>query len=123
MAESTLDKLLRIQSSAPEESSGNQADAGTPTAPAPPLEAARQDSSRASRGAAPYSKQFRIAFDFLQRYTGNPPQTAEDWSSIVEDMTERAQANDNDELLVDLLCAAHAQLERVYFAARSASSS
>ena len=119
MESSTLEKLLRIQSSAPEASS-NQANAGAPTAPAPPPE---QRSSHIGRGASPYSKQFRVAFDFLQQYTENPPRTADDWSSIVDDMTRRARDNDDDEFLLALLCAAHEQLERVYKSGEAARAS
>lgn len=111
MASSTLDRLLRIQSTT-EPTTGSTADAGAPQAPAPPPE--RRGSSHIGRGASPYSKQFRVAFDFLQRYTINPPRSPEAWDAICDDMTELARAGDNDELLMDLLVAAWVQIERVY---------
>lgn len=110
MASSTLEKLLRIQASA-EPTSSSTADAGAPSAPAPPPE---RRSSHTGRGASPYSKQFRAAFDFLQRYTDNPPRTVDDWSAVCDEMTRIANENDNDELLMDLLVAAWVQIERVY---------
>lgn len=115
MASSTLEKLLRIQASA-EPTSSSTADAGAPTAPAPPPE---RRSSHTGRGASPYSKQFRVAFDFLQRYTENPPRTVDDWGTICDDMTQRAQESNNDALLMDLLVAAFEQIERVYKAAEA----
>lgn len=110
MASSTLEKLLRIQASA-EPTSSSTADAGAPTAPAPHPE---RRSSHKGRGASPYSKQFRVAFEFLQRYTENPPRTADDWSAICDDMTKCARDGDDDELLMDLLVAVCDQIERVY---------
>ena len=111
MASSTLDRLLRIQSSA---ETSSTTDAGAPPAPAPPPE---RRSSHTGRGASPYSKQFRVAFDFLQRYTDNPPQTPEAWDVICDEMTKLANESGNDELLMDLLVAAWVQIERVYKAA------
>lgn len=115
MASSTLDRLLRIQSTEPTTS---RADAGAPTAPAPPPEA--RGSVHKGRGSSPYSKQFRIAFDFLQRYTDNPPRSPDDWSAVCDDMTRRANEGDNDPLLIDMLVAAFEQVERVYKATETA---
>ena len=112
MASSTLDRLLRIQSSA--EPTSSTTDAGAPPAPAPLPE---RRSSHTGRGASPYSKQFRVAFDFLQRYTDIPPQTPEAWDVICDEMTKLANESGNDELLMDLLVAAWVQIERVYKAA------
>jgi len=110
MASSTLDKLLRIQAS--EATTGKAAGAGTPQAPAPPP-------ARSGRGASPYGKQFRVVFDFLQRYTDNPPQTPEDWTAICDDLVERANESGNDQFTMDMLTAAWEQIERVYKAAKS----
>lgn len=115
MASSTLDRLLRIQSTEPTTS---RADAGAPTAPAPPPEA--RGSVHKGRGSSPYSKQFRVAFDFLQRYTDNPPRSPDDWSAVCDDMTRRANEGDNDPLLIDMLVAAFEQVERVYKATETA---
>ena len=109
MASSTIDRLLRIQSTEPTTS---RADAGAPTAPAPPPEA--RGSVHKGRGSSPYSKQFRVAFDFLQRYTDNPPRSPDDWSAVCDDMTRRANEGGNDPLLIDMLVAAFEQVERVY---------
>lgn len=116
MAISTLDRLLRIQSTEP---TANRAtvDAGAP-APAPPPEA--RGSVHKGRGSSPYSKQFRVAFDFLQRYTDNPPRSPDDWSAVCDDMTRRANEGDNDPLLIDMLVAAFEQVERVYKAEEAA---
>lgn len=110
MAGSTLEKLLRIQSSA-EPTSSNTTDAGAHRVPASPP---GRRSSHTGRGISPYSKQFRVAFDFLQRYTNNPPRTVDDWSAVCDDMTRIANENENDGLLMDLLVAAWIQIERVY---------
>lgn len=108
MASSTLDRLLRIQSTEP--TTNRATDAGAPpAAPAPPP----GGSVHKGRGS-PYSKQFRVAFDFLQRYTDNPPQTPDDWSELCDDMTRRASEGGDDPLLIDMLVAAFEQIERVY---------
>ena len=114
MASTTLDRLLRIQSTAAEPITNSEADAGSSNPAPPPV---RGDSSPTGRRAAPYSKQFRVAFDFLQRYTDKPPKSPDDWYVVWDDMTRRANEGGNDELLVDLLCAAYIQIERVYKAA------
>lgn len=114
MASSTLDRLLRIKAS--ETTTTATVDAGASAAPAPPPE--RRGSVHKGRGSSPYSKQFRTAFDFLQQYTDNPPQTPDDWSVVCDDMTRRANEGGNDPLLIDLLVATFEQVERVYKAAR-----
>lgn len=126
MAISTLDRLLRIQSTEPTsirppaKMANTQigdlpnGDAGVPPAP-PPVPRA---SSNKGRGASPYRNQFRVAFDFLQRYTDNPPQTPEAWDVVARDLIQSANDGGNDALLMDLLCAAYEQIERVYKAAR-----
>lgn len=111
MASSTLERLLQIQSSEAEPTTSTATtDAGAQVPASPP----ERRSPHTGRGASPYSKQFRVAFDFLQRYTENPPRTADDWSAIVDDMTQCAHDDDDDELLMDLLVAAWVQIERVY---------
>lgn len=69
---------------------------------------------QAARPSADYRRQFRVAYDFLQRYTTTPPAKDDDWTGICDDMTQLAQAGDNDPLLMDMLCAAFEQLERNY---------
>ena len=111
MASTTLDRLLRIQSTAAEPITSSKADAGSSNPAPPPV---RGDSSPTGRRAAPYSKQFRVAFDFLQRYTDKPPRSPDDWSAVCDDMVQRSNEGGNDELLMDLLCAAFTQIERAY---------
>lgn len=115
MAISTLDRLLRIQSTEPT-SLRPPADAGAPPTPPPEPRA----SSNKGRGASPYRNQFRVAFDFLQRYTDNPPRSPDDWSAVCDDMTRRANEGGNDPLLIDMLVAAFEQVERVYKATETA---
>ena len=103
----TLDRLLQISR-----------EPGTSTADKAP-ERPPERSSHTGRGSSPYGKHFRTAFDFLQRYTENPPQSPEDWDRACADMVQCAQRGDNDLLLMDLLCAAYLQIERVYKATRT----
>lgn len=112
MVSTTLDRLLRIQATEPTTSSETQEAAPPP--------ASVRGSPSTGRGASPYSRQFRVAFEFLQRYTDNPPRTPEAWDIVCDDMVRCANEGGNDELLMGLLCVAHEQIERVYKAARRA---